>query len=416
MLRAITRLTLAILGLTASVCGIAIAARANHGRSLAELGRKSKDTSSLERAIRLAPLDPETHSAYAFVLADGGHLDEAIRECETALALRPADYLSWLVLGELRQRTIGRNGALDAFQSAERLAPHYANPHWYSGYVLMLDSRRREAAVELASAVQSDPSVLPATLDLLWWGYDGDAQALLEDFRPVSSSSTLSLARFLIGKGKLAETVNMAKDSKALNDGDRNALVAELIHDKAFNEAYRIWSRSEESGAGILRDGSFEKFNGDGSAFNWLTTRASAKAIPRIDPDQPHGGSYSLRLEFVGSSEPSEPIVSQLVLVEPKKHYRLDFVARTKGLVTGGPVVITVFDANRDGGVTLGQSEPLPPNATMWRDYVVDFTTTETTRAVLVAINRLPCLTKPCPAFGHAWLDDFSLRNVLTGP
>ena len=130
-----------------------------------------------------------------------------------------------------------------------------------------------------------------------------------------------------------------------------------------------------------------------------------------LDPSEPHAGSYSLRVDWSGESSPSSPIVSQLVLVEPKTRYRLSFAVRTQEMLTIGLPLVTVSDA-RDNERVTAQSETFSRGTSGWKNNVIEFTTGETTKALLIAIRRQNCPVAPCAALGHAWVDDLSLEKL----
>jgi hypothetical protein len=53
----------------------------------------------------------------------------------------------------------------------------------------------------------------------------------------------------------------------------------------------------------------------------------------------------------------------------------------------------------------------MPQGTTPWRLYSIEFTTAEDSHIVLITIRRKACPNTPCPAFGTAWLDAFSLET-----
>ena len=110
-------------------------------------------------------------------------------------------------------------------------------------------------------------------------------------------------------------------------------------------------------------------------------------------------------------TKPLAPAVSKLSLVEPSAKYRLTFFARTGGLKSGGMPVIRIHDARADAR-PLGQSETLPEDSSVWREYAVEFSTGAEASAVTVSLRRQRCGMSPCPAFGTVWLGGFSLKRL----
>ena len=120
-----------------------------------------------------------------------------------------------------------------------------------------------------------------------------------------------------------------------------------------------------------------------------------------------HSGSKNLRIEFSGDSNLA---VNQLILVEPSTHYRVDFASQSQDVVTGGLPFVMVNDAA--DSKRLGQSVPLAKGTTGWQSFSFEFTTTPTTTAVLLSLQRENCTTSPCPIFGSISLDSFSVERL----
>ena len=104
-------------------------------------------------------------------------------------------------------------------------------------------------------------------------------------------------------------------------------------------------------------------------------------------------------------------MVSQLVLVTPETRYRLNFAARTESLVSGGLPLVVLKDATSDRP-KIAQSGLLSQGTQGWREYSIDFDTTDTTVAITVNIQREPCSSNPCPIMGRAGFDNFSIKRL----
>jgi hypothetical protein len=191
----------------------------------------------------------------------------------------------------------------------------------------------------------------------------------------------------------------------------RRSLVADLITAEDFAGAYEVWSEGRGAGRGSFADGGFEaEARTDEEGFGWRFARDARGVKFSLDAEAPREGARSLRVEYAGNSEPSAHVVSQLLAVEPGARYRLNFSARTRELVTGGPPLVRVVSAAKPGGA-LAATPPLPRATDGWRDFSLEFTA-PTAGAVRVALRREPCATSPCPAFGSVWLDAFALRRL----
>ena len=73
--------------------------------------------------------------------------------------------------------------------------------------------------------------------------------------------------------------------------------------------------------------------------------------------------------------------------------------------------MVFVTDARGKDGNALALSPPLPTGTKGWQDYAVEFTSGETTGAVVIGVQRQNCPSDQCPIFGSVWFDSFSLQK-----
>lgn len=389
----------------------------NASRAILQSSAGGEELDAVNRAVELTPLDPEAHLARAEVLRYLGRDNEEISEFSLAAALRPRDYYLWLRLGFEQYHVQDMEGARISLMEAVRLAPHYAQPRFWLGNSLLKLDRRGEAFEQLHRAATSDPSLLPSFISLAWQEYDGDTIAVEQIVQPQTDSWRLALAQFFANNGKPTEAITLFRAINEITEQNWRAFLNELLAAKRFAEAYEVWAAkrniSSESHNGIaaMTDGSFEnEIHLDYTGFEWQVARDLDALNVNQDSNEPRAGEYSLRLDWSGNSDPSTPVVSQLVRVEAKTIYRLGFAARTQEMVTGGLPLVVLTDAG--DGAAVGQSTSLPRGTSGWNDYTVEFTTGGTTNAVLIAIRRQNCTSAPCPIFGSAWFDEFTLRKL----
>jgi tetratricopeptide (TPR) repeat protein len=378
-----------------------------------------------DEAVRRSPSDPEAHYARALVLQNKGNPAEAIGEFEQAVRLRPRDYVLWYELALARDNAGDAPGAIAACEESVRLAPYYGRTHWLHGNLLYRAGRLDEAFTDLRRAASSDAEFLPNLIDLAWGTYRGDARVVQDVVQPQTNNSRIALAKFFAQKGKFDEAIALFN----LAEGDTaktycGQLLTQLLDAGRFKEAYEIWATSRresaaESKTGInqITDPGFEgtiKLNEPG--FGWHQQGNPENVHISLDTNEPQGGTRSLLINYNGNANPSSPVLSQLVLVEPDTQYSLHFYARTRDVVTGGLPQLSVTDATGpDEGKTL-KTAALSPKTLPWRDYSLEFTTRNRTQAIIINVTRQNCSTNPCPIFGDLWLDDFSLQKLANHP
>jgi hypothetical protein len=161
-----------------------------------------------------------------------------------------------------------------------------------------------------------------------------------------------------------------------------------------------------------IRDGGFEGTLTIGEAgFGWQITPNVANVTMSVDEGAHQSGARSLRLDFHGNSDPKSSLVTQIILVQPRTRYHLGLTALSKDFVSAADPVITLVDASDPKDAVLAQSPPLRSDANVWREFAIDFTTNEGTRAITLTLGRQTCTSSPCPAFGTVWIDSVLLES-----
>ena len=402
----------------ASLWAMWLAIETGFSRQLSAYGSVSNLPGAVNEASRLTPGDPEAHTLLGLLLSQNGEYGAAAVEFERAAELRPRDYYLWLELGMARDQLGDQDGAERALRESVRLAPFYARPAWQYGNLLFRMGRRNEAFRELRRAVKSEPSLLPAMIDLAWAAL-GNADAVREVLQPQSALEHVSLARFFAKHGKGPEAVADFRAAGTTSREDVHDVIGDLLAQKAFREAHELWAiehsnettETDEEGS-LTYDGGFEKaLEVNEPGFGWQVSQNIPSVSLSLDPFGAYQGAKSLKVDFNGDSNPATSAISQLSLVDPGSRYRLRFSARTQDLISGGLPMFVVSDANAPN-VSLAQSEPLGSGNNPWREAVLDFTTGPQTNVVLLSVRRKPCTTGPCPIFGSLWLDAIFLRRT----
>ncbi len=402
-------------------CLFVIRSAATYGfsRLLVTYSLATGNSGAAERAIQLTPNDAEAYFAGAAVMNLTGERNQSLNKLERAVALRPSDYGLWSELGLLRDQIGDTSGALAAFDEAVRRAPFYSQPRWNRGNVLLRRGEYEAAFSDLRQAAQSNPELAPSLIDLAWGVSRGDVQSTEQMAQINDDKMRLAFARFLARRGKAGEAVTQFNQAgNNIPDAIKRELVEQLLAKGAFKEAFDIWKATHgiESGREAARpsiyDGGFEGQLGfDQGGFGWRVPRDVQATTVSLDSSRPQSGSKNLRIEFGGNSNPGSVLVSQVIPVEPAKHYQVNFAARSQDIVTGGPPLLNVNDASGEQK-RLGQSRSLSTGTTDWQVFSFDFTTTTATTAVVLGLQRQSCTTSPCPIFGSISLDSFSLEQL----
>jgi hypothetical protein len=366
-----------------------------------------------DRAVTLTPTDPEAHYTRALALVNSERLQEAAAELRQSIQLRPHHYYEWLDLGVTLDRLGDPEGALVAFKESIRLAPSFAQPRWQLGNFLFRQGKYQDAFAELRLGVKSNPSLSYGLLDLAWAATDGDVSTMRVLVAPDTSSAHFALANYLAHHGKAEDAAREARQAGVpRGEADELSLqqiIATLLHDKHFYEARDAWTITHNAAVGegneILNGDFADPIAQNDPGFGWQFTPVASVSVS-IDRSGPVLGTRSISLDLNGEVNPASQLLYQLVLVQPKTRYSLSFMARTQELVSGGPPIIAVYDANNDK--ILGQVvESTGTND--WKAGQVDFITDPETRTIRLVVQRAACSESPCPIFGKLWLGRFAL-------
>lgn len=385
------------------------AARFGFSRLLSRYALLASSVPAADEAVRLSPSDPDAHRTRAVVLTRLKQHADAAMAFEMATNLRYRDDYLWIDLGNAREEIGDTAGALVAFDQAVRWAPYYAHTHWQRGNLLLRLGRIGEAFAELRTAAKANPRYLPNLIDLAWGISRENVEAAAELIGIQDDAERLAFVRFLARKGRGADVRAQIKSLKnPLRKEEQDELVRLLFAAKAFNEASELWKPSIESG--LLFNQGFEEpdilvepgFGG------WVHSPGQGKVRLSIDVTEKFSGASSLQVYCDGGWDPATPVLSQTIPVGPSQTYRVSFGVRTKDLVTGGPPLLTVYDAT--GNELLGKSETFPATNS-WVRMSFEFTTLATSEAAVIRLQRNNCEPAPCPIFGTFWLDEVSIER-----
>lgn len=403
-------------GIVACLSGIWLTSHIGIARLFAVYGMTSRVLPAVNEAVQLTPSDPEVHYAQALSLQKFGRMAVALPSLEQARRLQPRNYARWLELGMAYDMAGQPEAAQSALAQAVKLAPHYAEPRWQLGNFLLRRGQRAAAFAEFRLAINRDPALTPNAVDLAWGAFNGDAHAIEQMLQPNTPQARLELARVFALRGAVAEAMRLFRTVTDHGEGtktEHDRLFTELMKNKHFSEAREVWATRNDptantKGADAITNGGFEQdINFAEEGFGWRINESKPTVSVALDLRERYVDNASLRIQWEGKSYSSVLIAWQIVLVEPGKRYKLNFAARTKDLVSGGLPDITVL-ADPEG--PLLASIILAEGSRDWKTYTTEFTVPSGHRSLALAIRRKACSSMPCPAFGTAWFDAFSLQ------
>jgi len=420
--------------LAAVLCGWAIwqSARVGLARTLDEYAARGRRDSFIEWVLTMARVndpktgadsavallagDAEVHSGRGDVLQTIADYPQAQAEFAQAVQLRPRDYYLWMILGVMRDQNRDQEGALRALQQSVALAPSYAKPRWQLGNLLLRMGQVDQAFSELRRAANGDPSLWPVVIDLAWGVYRHDASTVVSVIQPETDATRMALAVFFARHNQAAAALGQfrqIRSARAESGRNTQSLVDELLKAKAFAEAFEVWasiSGVPVTSAAEVRDGGFEgPITVGQTGFGWQIAPELANVTMSLDEGEHQQGKRSLRMDFRGNSNPTSPLLTQIILVKPATRYHLRVAGLSKDFVSAADPVIALVDASDPKGTVLAVSPPLLSDPKVWREFAIDFATNAETQAITITVARQTCANNPCPAFGTVWLDSILL-------
>jgi hypothetical protein len=387
-------------------------ARAGLGSLLSTYATQNSQIVPANTAVTLSAGSPDAHYVRAAIL-EASDLVGAIAEYRQATLARPDDYVLWLSLARACELNGDTAAAIAAARQAVPLAPYYSEPHYQLGNILLRAGQRDEAFKELRLAGGSNPTLMPGIIDLAWRVSGGDVQFVTRAMAPGTPQAYQALGQYFRQRKEVGAAIAMYAGAGNAVEADRKSYVRDLIAAKRFKDAANLWAVGHQPGAapGLMIDPAFEQERDlDEPGFGWHLGEKRQGFRLSLDTNDPREGRSSLKVEFSGDSDPSSPVISQLVLIEPGAHYQLRFAVRSESIVSGGPPLLAVMDP--DDNKILSRSDQFPRATDGWREYTIDFDSGPSASAVEISLQRQPCDKSPCPIFGRLWLDRFSLQKL----
>ena len=369
------RIGISLLAIAMCLFLIQASARFGFSRLLTRYALITHSVEVADAAAQLTPSDPDAHRARAAAFNYQQQHAAAAQSLESAVSLRYRDDALWIELGNTREDLGDTTRALAALDQAVRWAPFYAHTHWQRGNLLLRMNRPQEAFADLRQAATANRKYLPNLIDLAWG----------------------------ISKGDLKTTESLINVS---DDTERLALIR-YLSGKSFRDAFTL---AYGSASTTFLNGGFEEplvLNDLG--FGWIVSPEQRKKLA-IDVAEKFEGAKSLQITFDGNWTPGTNLLSQTIIVEPEKRYRVSFAVKTKDVATGGPPFITARDAANNQ--LLGKTENLPTASTQWLTMNFEFTTLNNSQAAVIRLERNNCASGPCPIFGTLWLDQFRIEQT----
>jgi hypothetical protein len=294
------------------------------------------------------------------------------------------------------------------------LAPLYAKPRWFLGNLLLRQGDNDAAFQELRRAEERDATLLPNVIDLAWGIAQGNPQQTVALVKPSTDRERIAMAIFFAVRKQPEAALEQFRSAGKKSVKDANQLTERLIESQSFAEAYDVWRQSHcsECAPGSFVNPGFEdEMDLSNRGFGWQIPNTVSGVTLSIDGVEHAAGARSLRIDFHGNTTPQAMLASQLVPVEPGKHYQVSLQAMTKSFVSPAVPVLKIIDASDNRLPAIGEVR-LKTDTPGWQSYAIQFKSGGGTHAIRIVLSRDNCPTDPCAAFGTLWLDAFAIART----
>lgn len=369
----------------------------------------------IENKLYKIPFDADYYETKAVVYEDFGKFDSATNELKNAIEYRPKDYNLWIKLGQIEQSQNHITEAENAFRRAIELAPRYGKPYFSYGNFLIKINRKDEGFAELRIASHRNPQYFKDIITIVWNEKAGNADQTIKLLQPLDAIEKEKLSTFFFEKSEFAPIAQLNCHEEDLTEPYRDGLVRQLVEKNRYYVASQIYQRNCDTSAEIkseIEDGGFESEKiMKGIGFGWRVRSTSRNTMISFDEENVAKGQ-SLRFNFNGQDSSYE-LLSQIVVVEKRRKYKLNFSYKTADIVTGSVPILQIIlkKPDSDTSESIAGETRFSIKEKDWITSSIEFETDSQTEAIEIRLTRQPCAEPLCPIFGNLWLDDFSLQK-----
>lgn len=406
---------LLLLGI-ALVCGLLIEQAAWNWRVRADMD--SHNLSSLERATRLAPGNAEAWDRLGrFRQLSFEHPDAAgaVRDYERAVSDLPISPYYLMDLAGAYKQTGHIEEANRAFERAVAAYPLSGAVAWNYGNFLLRQQRMEQGLEEIHRAVKGDPSLIPLALSRVWTS-NHDIDLVLDRLLPSTATAYLEALNYFESTQEVDAGIAVWDRLLSLGQpvGLRSAfpLIDELIRGDRASDARKVWLgavraagvNETQPDSSLIWNGEFmQAFANGGLGWRWDSPLGAD--INFGDP-RPGGRGRSVRIDFNGGNNTALDAPSQYVPVEPNTLYDFHAYLRTEGITTESGIRFAISDPNHSGvSVTTTNLTGTNP----WAAADAQVTTGPQTHFLLVQLYRPRSRLFDSNLGGTVWMADVSL-------
>lgn len=342
----------------------------------------------------------------------------ATRAYLTSLSLNPRSAKTWMDLATTYESDGNLPAARKAYLQAKKEYPISPEVAWRYGNFLLRQRELDAAFAEMRHAIEADHERGAEAFSRCFRA-EPNVVKLMDLLLPVAGDVYVEVISDQVSEGHLAVALTLwerlATARPHLRLQDAFPLVGELVKQKRYREAARVWDQAAAlAGFGdlpgpagsLVWDGGFESGVWGGN-FTWFYPAYLRAVQIDLDTQEKHSGSQSLRLSFDGRYNLYLKEICHNALVEPSTNYRFSAWVRTKELRTDQGIRFQLHPLG-----TSDVSDVVTPDvhgSEAWRQVEASWTSGPDVHEIEVCIFRYPSDQEGQRIRGTAWIDDVSL-------
>jgi tetratricopeptide (TPR) repeat protein len=380
----------------------------------------------ISRATRLEPKNPGNWFAlgrywqYNFENPD---LDKAIQAYQRAIALDPRSSDVWLDLGTAYE-AVGRIlDARDAFSNAKRIYPLSAQVAWTYGNFLLRQGDLAIAFSEIRAAVLADPRRGGEAFSRCI-RVEPNIDKIFDAVIPPSAPVYLDIIRVLADSDQTADALRIWDRLLQLQPQPKlqlrlvYQLVDALRRQHLVPDASRVWAQAAalsgfanlgDPSDSAIWDGGFESGE-TGLGYSWNYFPNAHGVQIRVQSQEKHSGTQSLRVTFDGHSDLNFRDVCHLIPLRPSTSYRFSAWVRGRELSTDRGVHFVLAGSSQTTEPPLITKDML--GTFDWQQVTADWTSPSAAMEGQLCLARLPSDQPDNKIRGTLWLDDVAIVPV----
>jgi tetratricopeptide (TPR) repeat protein len=351
---------------------------------------------------------------------DNADLDLAQEYYRKAVQADPRSSRYWMDLGSAYEEAGKTDAARAAYQQAVAAYPLSADVKWNYGNFLLRAGAVAEGFAVIHQATVIDPKLTALAISRCWHS-DPNVERLLRDVVPPNTDAYISAIDFFASAHDVDSGLQVWNRLIQLRQRfplkATFGLIDEMIQQLRMEDAGRVWRQAyqvnglaydEPAGHSVVWNGGFEREIA-GGGLDWRKYTVFGVNVSS-DTTVFHSGARSMRLDFIGATNPDFAHLFEWLAVEPDTKYHFHAFVRSQEITTESGVRFYLADPHSGSGVQL--LTPSITGTTPWTAVDADIVTGPDSRVLLLQVRRLPSRLFDNRASGIAWLDDISLTRA----